>query len=598
MGTWARPAVLSAEKSLEEARHAWLNQRNSEVQALLNEYETERRIDALENQSAQEIIRLCGLTHVDPKDVRGLFNPENPNALSPDDCFIRREASGCQSGAPQAECYKGEIGTAAMAIIGAQKNVEIATETAEAAEGRYDLQSLFCSEKQVRLEEDLSAIDKHEERMRKLREKRMVASAFGSFLSGATAMVTSNPVGAISAMTDLATQGYQANMEEAEAAFQANMQKRSIEEDITACFHEADMMKFGIDNEYLAVERAIIDVENALLSIANMKSRVRQFLYEGDAAVERERRRTIPSLAHHYWLDEKVSRFESDFAWAQRLTYLAMLAVEYEFQQSLGLRDSILSARHPSALFDVVRVLEQEQAGRTLNGRRPEASTLVLSLRDDILALAPRSSAQAGERDWSPAVRFGELLKSPDFAVYDNDGRYLGQGIPFSIEEQGALELRCAERLWRLSATIQGDLLDVSAPGAPVFVLKRNTFLSQWCHEKGDQSPYQVGSVRPSAQLFHPNGNPGGEKETESYTSGMLYPWFNVPRSEFYQESFREGASEELAGRGLYGQYILLFPEAGLLEWTQDGSVPFPLDRVEDVLIRFDLLSVDDLFGL
>jgi hypothetical protein len=67
-----------------------------------------------------------------------------------------------------------------------------------------------------------------------------------------------------------------------------------------------------------------------------------------------------------------------------------------------------------------------------------------------------------------------------------------------------------------------------------------------------------------------------------------------VPRGEFYRDDYRIGSSEEFAGRGLYGDYVLLFPEEGLLELTDPTRDDFPLTSVEDVLIRFDLISVDD----
>jgi hypothetical protein len=127
-------------------------------------------------------------------------------------------------------------------------------------------------------------------------------------------------------------------------------------------------------------------------------------------------------------------------------------------------------------------------------------------------------------------------------------------------------------------------------------LLKRNTFSSQWCQGKGEGSDYQVASVRPSAELFRPGGSTGDESEGESFTPSLLFPWFNVPRSELYRETYTEGSSEELAGRGLYGEYLLLFPESGLLERTDDDtSNDFPLANIEDVLIRFDLISVDNL---
>jgi hypothetical protein len=170
----------------------------------------------------------------------------------------------------------------------------------------------------------------------------------------------------------------------------------------------------------------------------------------------------------------------------------------------------------------------------------------------------------------------------------------LGQGIPFSLDAQGPLALRCAEKLWRVSATLQGDALGQDAPAAPVFLMKRNHFSSQWCDGRGDGSSYQTGSMQPVSTLFHPDDRGGSEAAVLEKTTAMLYPWFNVRRSELYRRAYEEGASEELSGRGLYGDYVLLFPWKGLLE-PQPAERGFPLEQLEDVLLRFDYLSVDDI---
>jgi hypothetical protein len=280
--------------------------------------------------------------------------------------------------------------------------------------------------------------------------------------------------------------------------------------------------------------------------------------------------------------------------WARRLTYLALLSVEYEFQQSLPLAERILTARHPDQLLDVVLEMQAEQITRTINSRRPEESILVVSLRDDVLGLQDQESSAPGERSWTARQRFQHRLWSPEFAMYDDDGTYLGQGIPFTLHETGALNLRCAEKLWRVTATIQGDFINEDAPAAPMFLMKRNLFASQWCDSHGDGGAYQTGTVQPVSQLFHPDDRGGPEAEFIERTTAMLYPWFNIRRGEFYRESFQEGASEELAGRGLYGEYVLLFPWDGLLEHGDDGA-GFLLEQVEDVLLRFDYLSIDDI---
>jgi hypothetical protein len=272
-----------------------------------------------------------------------------------------------------------------------------------------------------------------------------------------------------------------------------------------------------------------------------------------------------------------------------------MRAVEYEFQQSTPLRDQILGAHHADQLEDALLFLKQEQAARTINRRRPEESSVVLSVRDDILRIADRSEAKRGERRWSPATRFMHRLLDPAFAVRDDRGRWIGQGIPFSLDSlaggvlsAGALVNRCAERLWRVSADIQGDGLSAKDPSVAVFFLKRNSFASQWCSGRSDGSALQSSSIQPSRQLFRPGDQRDVRDESGAWSAALLHPWFNVRRSEFYKVQYRDGASEELAGRGLYGDYMLLFPK----ELVERG---FPLDRVEDVLLRFDYLSVDNL---
>jgi len=146
--------------------------------------------------------------------------------------------------------------------------------------------------------------------------------------------------------------------------------------------------------------------------------------------------------------------------------------------------------------------------------------------------------------------------------------------------------------MWRATATIQGDGISDKAPGATVLLLKRNTFSSQYCAGKGPTDPgpglnLQLGVIHTSAELFKP-GSSIDLSDAGQFTAAMLYPWFNIDRADFYKETYQDGASEALAGRGLYGDYILLFPKEML---TSD----FALDKVEDVLLRIDYLSVDNL---
>jgi hypothetical protein len=174
------------------------------------------------------------------------------------------------------------------------------------------------------------------------------------------------------------------------------------------------------------------------------------------------------------------------------------------------------------------------------------------------------------------------------YAVRDKKGNWLGQGVAFSIDPKGVLENRCGERLWRVTATVQGDGLRPLEPGTSLMLLKRNVFASQYCRGRSQDGALQYNSIRPSNQLFRGVIDSTGD-ETMDHTGAILYPWFNVRRFDFYNSEYRKGASEELAGRGVYGDYVILFPKQVL-----EGSRRFPLENVEDILLRIDYLSVDN----
>jgi len=335
------------------------------------------------------------------------------------------------------------------------------------------------------------------------------------------------------------------------------------------------------------IREALGVVDSALLSAKNRKDENRLTLLTAQAAINRERQRPVANYSHHMWYDEKIERYRREFEWSKRLAFMAMRAIEYEFQQSLPFRKDIVSATNPAVLEAVIQALKQEQASRTINRKRPEEASIVLSLRDDVLKIEDRSSAPFGERNWTPANRLRSRLWSDEYTVRNKNGDWLGQGIPFTLFDEGILETRCGERMWRVTATVQGDGLSPIDPGVPLLLLKQNTFSSKFCNGKGDGETHQVNSIRPSNELFK-GGDTGRPEEVAGYSTAMIYPWFNVRRGEFQSSKYTEGASEELAGRGLYGEYILLFPKQVLED-------KFPLQNVEDVLLRIDYHSVDNL---
>lgn len=415
-------------------------------------------------------------------------------------------------------------------------------------------------------------------------------SVLDNVLGGETA---NNIFGGLLGVGGVTEAVYRNKIRDANLAWETLLSERLTEDNYRNCIVQADLIHNGLKTWELQALEATRRFDVARIDLENQRIAAINLVHQARAAIAREDGRLVTRYSHHYWLDEAIDSFERDFEHAQRLTFMALRAIEYEFQQSLDLRQDILGAKTPEELQNAIVLLRQEQFTRTLNSRRPEESQLVMSLRDQILRIDDQDSDVAGERDWSATESFRDRVMSGTNAVFDDLGTYLGQGIRFDLLPDGALEHRCGERLWSMTATLQGDLLDVDAPNTSVFVIRNNSFSSQWCegHEE-EGAAYQTASMLPVGGLFQPDNQGGSESFGLSKITAMLQPWFNVPRSEFYKESYSEGASEEFAGRGLYGEYTILFPWKGLLE---DG---FPLERVEDILIRFDYISVDNLTNL
>lgn len=502
-------------------------------------------------------------------------------------------------------CYRGTIGEAISQIITAGTRIKKAQAEMERQEANVRQLELSCKRTRYNAEKDAFANQLFEFAQEKRREAKESSDRKWGYaslaVSGATAWYTGSGDAALNGLSGHVVGGVRElfggdnledKMREEELAHQEAMRDSQISDQFQICMASAGLGRNAFKGAALSITEALDNLNTELLQLRNLRSRAVQATREGRAAVAREDGRLVASYAHHYWLDEKIDGFERDFAYAKRLSFMALRAVEYEFQQSLSIRDDVLGATSPEALQDAMIELRQEQVTRTINSRRPEESQLVLSLRDQILRLASREEVDSGERDWSPTQRFVDRLWDDENAVFNDLGEYLGQGITFNLAPSGALEYRCGERLWDLTATLQGDLLDVDAPNTSLFLIRNNSFGSQWCDGRGDESSMQVASMQPTSSLFEDDERGGSEAFGMTKMTAMLQPWFNVPRSEFYKEQYSEGSSEEFAGRGLYGEYTILFPWKGLLE---DG---FPLERVEDILIRFDYISVDNLTNL
>ena len=73
-----------------------------------------------------------------------------------------------------------------------------------------------------------------------------------------------------------------------------------------------------------------------------------------------------------------------------------------------------------------------------------------------------------------------------------------------------------------------------------------------------------------------------------------MQAFLNVSRQELENTQYANGETSELAARGLYGDYALFIPAELISQETESGAhtTGLVLDRVDDVLLRLDYVSV------
>ncbi len=512
INTFARPAVTAVEDGLQAVRSSWVQQ----LQSSLGE---ERELEGVIARYAEPIIGLCGLTGVAAEDVLDRFVSERGGTLSAFDCF-RKDEPRCFGSGAQADCFSGEMGDAAFAIRQAQHDLEVAQRRASDATAQWQAQDEYCAQEQGKREDQNAAYLAHQRRMNSLGSTLALTNMMSSYMSGIASVASGGgPIGLISGASNAAGAYLQEQMASAEREFATALAIEANDAEVRACRHQANQLAIPIQTMSRDAFGYVLAAERAGLRLRILQEQLQVLLLEGRAAYARAAGRNTAELTNQFWIDEDVMSFRRNFAWAKRVTYLALLAVEYELQQSLELRGSLAAARTAAELRVALNTLIAAQASRSINGYRPQTNSMVLSLRNDIWGMSDRVTRTAegaplpGERQLSAEKRFSDWITSPDFAVYDRQGRYLGQGIPFNLHPTHMMELVCGERLWRMNATLQGDSLSASAPNAPIVVLKRDAFGSQWCSEPPDGSAMQTGTISSSAELFR---NSGGADQSRS----------------------------------------------------------------------------------
>lgn len=527
-------------------------------------------------------------------------------------------------------CYQGSLGELALTVRSVASQVQIARSSLAELSEAYDIAMRSCILRQIGNDRREGVLAQHNTTMTEMRDAKFEAdraatsaefvkdcasAVGGDQFYGGTAGV-SCAAGLEEANARIKSDNIQRQMDEAQQAHEALMLSIENEIEEQVCFNDAEMELVGARTASLEVAQAVLELQVVLARLANDKSAVPTFLAEGRSVLRNVQDRTLAQPMHDYWLDERLETFARKMRLARRAAYLATRAVEYELQASLSARQDVLSAATPSDLDAALDDVRLAAASRRINGRAPTDLKVVLSLKDQILQIADRSGWPEGDLPLSDVERFRLLLVSPRYAEYDADGTYLGQRIPFSIAPLGTLGLGnaqgvsvltggdCAERLWALNATVHGPegVVQGGSTAVRLDIQKSNDFFSQWCTPPAEGEPaFQNASYRPSRNLFREPGlgtevgDPLGTGNSDvQFSTARIEARTNVPRTELDSDAYTDGASAELAARGLYGDYALFVP-AGSLSLPQSGGSRtdgLALHLVEDILLRLDYVSV------
>lgn len=530
---------------------------------------------------------------------------------------------------PPAQCLRGSLGEQALTIRSVAKDIDIARSEYSDKQQSYDIAMRSCLIRELGDQRAQAEVEKHNKTMHGLRIGKLAADIAANVAGAAkdcasAAAGVSNPftggsagaacgAAAAEAAAQSVSDGLQFAMDEAQASHEAALMRLEAETTSRVCRSDAEMYLVGIRSQALRIEQAMVDLSVAVTQLNNLRAAAQLAFDDGVSDLRAEEERRLSPLSHDLWFDERVADYSKAWRLAHRATYLALRGVEYEFQQSLSVERDVLEAELPTQLEAALSDLVAVAASGGINGSRADNLKAVLSLRDDVLQLQDRSNLAPSELTLTPAERFRVRLRSPELAVYADDGRYLGQQIPFTIAPLARVGLgrvegvsiyagnSCAERVWSVNATVLGsaELLRGSEQTFTDLELRKsNSFFSQWCTVgEGD---YQSASVRPSRNLFRDPEVGVSQRvafmsdPAKSYASARLQASFNVPRRDFESDAYANGMTTELAARGLYGDYALFFPAATLstLDASGQRSRGLDLSEIDDVLIRLDYVSV------
>jgi len=589
----AQSEINTATTLLQTARTAYTNQRQQSYQLVEASAAKQERVADLRANTETQLAHYCGSA----QGTTSLLDALEQGTMTDNNCFVDRVLPQCASydsatlESLPAECLRGELGNQVLAIKTAAIVMTNADNAMHNAIARYDGDLEHCAQEQYAFDQDETILKDHDAEMERLHDEQTqddlvlglvkagmdAVNPFSKTQGPAVFAGVIDTLGAIKEWNDATF----ASMEQAEqSSYNEEVLHRSHEATLANCYHDADNEKYQIDNARDQVLLAKQELENTTHQLSVELDTVRGItnVALGELAQYATLAGSPPQL--HFWLDQSISDYHGHLEAARRLTYLALRALEYEAQVSLNLDNATLTAAVPSALQTVlndIKTVNAPLAGQL--GVSISDQTVVLSLRDEILKISQSTANVPGDVALTPVQQFQRYLKSNSALYLDTNGKVIGRGVRFAISPDTWNTTMCDERIWRIQPSLQID----NPPNQHTLVLYQdNTFGSQDCHAAGP-GVVLVSHADPSGNLLL-------DDTFELPTLSLPQPYVasNVDGPTGLDHTTLAAQPQStvatFAGRGLYSNYVLLFPEP---LWA-DADIA----NVKDVLLRFDISDV------
>ncbi len=587
----ATTAISEAAADLEAAQNAWVQAREGRVRDASNASST--KVEELRLSFDRELNELCGM---EGTNALAAFDT---GEVSPETCFVSK-ANGCLKLHKAGDlvdvpgtCYRGALGQSIVGLQTAYLEADRADLELQGLEQRIARRIEICA----MLPEQAKVINEHHEYLATLRKRinrvskwRRRLRAITSIGEGVANFATSgNPVPLLTSGMDTSfgntIDKNRRKIEEEEAKYQKYTALFENELKQRECADAVEILRNAILVQELTVETSVSHIDRGLVALELGISRVRDLVASGNAAIARAQAQSVPQPHLSHWVDRAIERYKFSFRWAKRLAYLAMRAHEYESQSTLSLRGDILTAGSPSDLRNALNGISQEQTFLVC-GKRPVPKFVVFKL-SDLLGIEGDVATRRNELR-NRLANFGAWFTDPD-------GTIKGNGVPIHLlpgmgahwknnQTVVAMNLMAGQRIDKVTVALdvdKGD--DDKTPKRPVVELfHRNTFGTSWCKAPPPGAPpMRMVSYRPSKNLFNPTDlTSSGFDEATAFQPAVIQSVYYD--DTLYDDSFDKGTDAGLAGRGLFGEFWLVFPLNSGLDFS----------RLNEVYLRFDYRAV------